>query len=252
MTDPVFDFEDLAAMTNPAEVEALQEPLRQLEGDTDLLLFVAPGCTACPHQIRSVATLAVASEKVGVEVVNTVHEPELAAQYQVRSVPTTVVDDELIMVGVIPPSELALRILARKSPQGDKLLFGSLVQAGRFSDAAARIWDSEDEEGLEAFAELWEKSTQESRVPLFLVIEEALTVDPRCLDPLVPDLIAHLEGTDDAQGRTMDASRRADTADLLGRIGHPDAATVLKSLLNDPDSEVVEAAEEALEEMEEA
>ena len=246
MTEPVLDFDDLQAMTNPAEVEALEEPLRDLEGDTDLLLFVAPGCSACPHQIRSVATLALASEKIGVEVVNATQEPELAAQYQVRSVPTTVVDDELIMVGVISPSELALRILAQKSPEGGKVLFSSLVESGRFADAAARLWDTKEEKAFEAFLELWEKSTMESRVPLFLVMEEALTVDPRSLDPLVPHLIAGLE---EGESLDEDPSRRGDTADLLGRIGHPDVEPVLEAMTRDPNPEVAEAAEEALEEM---
>ena len=241
MTEPILDFEALEAMTNPEEVRALEEPLKRLEKDTDILLFISSGCPSCPHQIKSVATLTLASERIAVEVVDVGVEPEFAMQYGVRSVPTTVVDDELILVGVMHPSELALRILAQQGPDGDKVIFASLVESGRFTDAAAHIWDGS---AIGTFGELWSESTLEKRMNLFLVAEEALKVDPECMDALVPDLIAGLKGEGPL---AQDDTRRGDTADLLGQIGHPDALPVVQSLAQDPNSEVAEAAQEALE-----
>ncbi|MGW8268368.1 MAG: thioredoxin family protein [Longimicrobiales bacterium] len=243
MSEPILDFEALEAMTSPAEVKALEGPLEKLEGETDILLFIAPGCTACPHQIRAVATLTLASPKIAVEIVDATQEPEFAAQYGVRSVPTTVVNDELIMVGVIPAPELALRVLAQQGPDSDKVVFASLVESGRFSDAAAHIWDGH---GVEAFGELWSRSSMEQRMNLFLVAEEALAADEECMDGLLPLLIAGLEGEGPL---TQDPSRKGDTADLLGRIGHPDARPALERLAKDSNPEVAEAAEEALAEM---
>lgn len=243
MSEPILDFEALEALTNPAEVQALEGPLEKLENETDILLFIAPGCTACPHQIRAVATLTLASPKIAVEIVDATQEPEFAAQYGIRSVPTTVVNDELIMVGVIPAPELALRILAQQGPDSDKVVFASLVESGRFSDAAAHIWDGH---GLGAFGELWARSSMEQRMNLFLVAEEALAAQEECMDGLLPVLFAGLEGEGPL---AQDPSRRGDTADLLGRIGHPDARPVLERLAKDPNPEVAEAAEEALEEL---
>lgn len=243
MSEPILDFEALEAMTNPAEVEALAEPLKRLEKDTDILLFIAPGCTACPHQIRAVATLTLASPRIAVEIVDATQEPDFAAQYGIRSVPTTVVDDELIMVGVIPAPELALRILAQQGPDRDKVVFSALVESGRFSDAAAHIWEGH---GVDAFAALWAESTMEQRMNLLLVAEEALAAEEACLDGLVPTLEAGLKGEGPL---AQDPSRRGDTADLLGRIGHPDVRPLLESLAGDPNSEVAEAAREALEEL---
>jgi glutaredoxin len=242
MSEPILDFEALEAMTNPAEVKALEEPLEKLSKDTDILLFIGPGCAACPHQIKAVATLTLASPKIAVEIVDATREPDFAAQYGIRSVPTTVVDDELIMVGVIPAPELALRILAQQGPDGDKVVFASLVESGRFSDAAAQIWDGQ---AIEAFGDLWSKSTLESRMNLFLVAEEALAVDAECLDSLIPLLITGLEGNGPL---SQDDSRKGDTADLLGQIGHPDVRPALDALAKDANPEVAEAAKEALEE----
>ncbi len=245
MDEPILDFEALEALTDPAEVEALEEPLKRLEKDVDILLFTAPGCPSCPHQVRTVATLTLASPRVAVEIVDVTQEPELAARYQVQSVPTTVVDDELIVVGVKPASDLAWRILERQGPDAEKMVFATLVESGRHADAAERLADGR---ATEAFLDLWGRSTLEKRMGLFLVVEEALLLNPEGLDALVPHLIAGLEGDGLI---AQDEARRGDTADLLGQIGHPDARPILESLASDANEEVAEAAEYALEELEE-
>ncbi len=234
------DFDGLGNLADPAEVEAIQPTLEPLEKDTEVLLFVAPGCPVCPRQLKAAVTVAMASPRVALEIVDASREPELAARYQVRSVPTTVVDDELIMVGVVPAPELARRLVERQGPEARKLVFTALVEAGRHADAAERLADGR---GAGAFLELWSTSTMEGRMRLLLVAEEALLHDPDGLDPLVPELVAGLEGEGPLAG---DPSRRGDTADLLGRIGHADSRPALERLANDPNDEVAEAAADAL------
>lgn len=245
MNEPTLDPEALEALTDPDEVRAVEGTLKRLEQDTDLMVFVAPGCPVCPHQVRSVATLAMASPRIGVEIVDISQERELATQYEIRNVPTTIVDDELVIVGMVPATELAWRLLERQGPEAEKMVFASLVQSGRHADAAERLADGR---ATEAFLELWERSTMEARVSLMLVAEDALLYDPDGLDPLVPSLIAALEGEGPLVG---DDARRGDTADLLGRIGHPDARPALERLLRDANEEVAWAAEEALEALDE-
>jgi thiol-disulfide isomerase/thioredoxin len=243
MDDPNLELEALEALTSPAEVEAVVPTLQNLTKETELLLFIGPGCPSCPHQVRSVATLALASEKVSVEIVDATREPELAAQYDIRSVPTTVVDDELIMVGVIPAGEMAWRILEREGPEAEKVVFAALVESERFADAGERLSDGR---ATQAFVELWSRSTLESRMGLFLVAEEALDWNPEGLDALVPLLIEGLEGDGPI---SQDPTRIGDTADLLGQIGHPDARGILENLIRDPNEEVAEAAADALAEL---
>lgn len=239
------DIDVLGDLANPEEVRALQPTMETLEKETDLLLFVGPGCPVCPHQLRSVATVALASDRVGLEIVDASQEPELAAQYQIRAVPTTVVDDELIMVGVVPAAELARRLIERQGPEAGKMVFKGLVEAGRHADAAERLADGR---GTAGFLELWSTSTMEGRMGLLLVAEEALLYDPegQGLADLVPHLVAGLEGDG---ALAADDARRGDTADLLGRIGQPAARPVLERLAEDPNGEVAEAAREALAEL---
>jgi hypothetical protein len=243
MDEPNLDLEALEGLTNPAEVEAVAQTLEKLTNDTDLLLFIGPGCPVCPHQIRSVATLALASPRISVEIVDVTMERELAAQYEITAVPTTVVDDELIMVGVVPASELAWRLLEREGPEAEKMVFAALVESGRIADAAERLTDGR---ATDAFLELWSGSTMESRMGLFLVAEEALQWNPDSLLDLAPRLIQGLEGEGPL---TQDPSRKGDTADLLGQIGHPDAKPVLEALSRDSNQEVAEAARMALEDL---
>jgi hypothetical protein len=243
MDEKNLDLEALEGLTNPAEVEVAAKTLEGLTKDTELLLFVAQGCPACPHQLRSVATLALASPRVSVEIVDAQHEAELSAQYEISSVPTTVVDDELIMVGVVPAPELAWRLLEREGPDAEKIVFSGLVESGRIADAAERLSDGR---ATEAFLELWSRSTLESRMGLFLVVEEALQWNPESLNGLVNPLIEGLQGDGPL---TQDPTRKGDTADLLGQIGHPDARPVLEVLARDSNEEVAEAAEDALDEL---
>jgi thiol-disulfide isomerase/thioredoxin len=240
------EIDTLSELADPEEVRALEPTLAPLEKDTELLLFVTPGCPVCPHQLRSVATVALASDRIAFEIVDATREPDLAAQYQVSAVPTTVVDDELIMVGVVPAPELARRLIERQSPDSEKMVSTSLVEAGHHADAAERLADGR---GTAGFLEMWVNSTMEGRMALLLVAEEALLYNPFGLADLVPALIAGLEG---AGPLATDNSRRGDTADLLGRIGDPDARPVLRRLAEDPNGEVAEAARDALAQIDEA
>jgi hypothetical protein len=134
-------------------------------------------------------------------------DPELSARYEVRSVPTTVVDDELIMVGVVPPDEMALRLVERQGPEPAKRVFAALVASDRVADAAERLADGR---GADAFLDMWTAADGAQRLRLMRVAEDSLLYDPTGLDPLVPRLREGLESDD--------PDRRADTAELLERI----------------------------------
>jgi len=247
MNEYELDYEALEAMADPKAVEALQEPLSRLKKEVDILLFTSPGCTMCPHQVRTLATLTLASPLIVAEIVDVQQEPELARQYQVAAVPTTVVDDELVVVGVKHPIQMAEILLAREGPEGERALVTSFLETGRMEEAADRILYGPDPGAtLKAFLELWVGSTMQDRMALTLLAETVLDQNPEGMDGLVPPL---LMGLQEEGPLTEDPSRKGDTADLLGRIGHPDARPVLGLLADDENPEVAEAAADALEEL---
>lgn len=245
MDDTTHELDALAELADPEVARSLEGILQSLEKETEILLFMGAHCTVCPHQLRSVATVALASPNVVLDVVETSHDPDLAARYEVRSVPTTVVDDELIMVGVVQPAELAFRLVERQGPEYARRVFAATLGSGRLDAAAERLADGR---GTEAFLELWQRSgTEENglkqREILKRTAEESLLYDPEGLAPVVPTFLAGLE---DGGALADDDDLRADTAELLGRIGDPSARPTLERLAHDPDRFVARAAAGAL------
>jgi thiol-disulfide isomerase/thioredoxin len=245
MDETTLDTGELEWLADLELAERLQGTLGALEKETELLLFVSPGCAVCPHQLRSAATVALASPNVVLDVVDAAQEPELAARYEVRSVPTTVVDDELIMMGVVAPGELALRLVERQGPDAAERVFRTLLNAGHTTAAAERVADGR---GTDAFLELWESSDPDQRPELLAVAEESLLYDPFGLAPLVPRLVAALDGDGPM---ASDEAHRADTAELLGKTGDDDARAPLERLASDPSPMVAKEAARALAELEE-
>jgi hypothetical protein len=157
-------------------------------------------------------------------------------RYSVRSVPVTLVDRELALVGVVAPEKLVERVRARGGAGFEFERFRSWLEGGRLDDAATDVTRGP---GAGLFLEVWKGSATSDRMALLLVAEQALGSVPESLDGIVPGLLEMLAADD--------AALRGDTADLLGQIGHPAAREGLTALLHDANPDVAEIAEEALE-----
>jgi len=222
-------------MANTISDRSALDKLAELVEPVEIVVFIAQGCPKCPHGVRAATALAAASPMVTVSVVDAGEFAELASRYQVRSVPTFVVNGDLTIVGVVTQEELIRHLVELQGPGAEDAIFVSLVKSGRLADATARLVDGR---GIAAFAKLWNESMLESRIGLSLTAQNAIDESPDSLDSLVEQLLASLT--------TDDAARRGDTADLLGAIGHPSARPALKNLLNDSHPDVAEAAADVL------
>jgi hypothetical protein len=210
------------------------------EHEIRILVFISPECPNCPVTVRAATTIAAVNRHVGVTVIDATEFGDEAAAVGVRSVPMTVVDDALTLVGAINAEDLAGKIFSARGPEGDGAVFVSLIDSGRFAVAAERLGT---DAARRAYVERWRSSSFESRIGLMLTADEALAGERAAMDGLVPDLLAFVEADDPAL--------RGDTADLLGRIGDPRARPALEELCKDTVDEVVEAAKDALDEMSE-
>ena len=113
-----------------------------------------------------------------------------------------------------------------------------MIHQARFEHAARLLVEKQAAERL---ISLWKDSTMSERMGIMLTVERVLEIKRSALDSIVHELAGIL--------RSDDASLRGDTADLLGKIGHPDALEGLKPLLDDPNPDVAEIAMEAIEEI---
>ena len=221
---------------------AAPAPARGRDGLTqpvDILVFIAPGCPNCPHAVRAATQLAATNPLVTTTVVDATHFATMAESFAVRSVPTTVVDGDLTLVGVLSLENLTESITQALGEDGERRILRSLIESGRLGYAGRGLAAGRFVEG---FAGLWLTSGMESRIALVLAAEEALAIEPTALDRLATMLLPATTGPDSA--------RRGDTADLLGRIGCPDARNALRTMLTDSDPDVAEAASDALESLE--
>ena len=208
--------------------------------DREMLLFVSTHCPNCPHAVRTVHGLTRRLAKLDVHLFEAMLHTDLAEKHNVQSVPTLLIDRELRYVGTLEEEKLyPLLSSADPEPFLHEKIRKQIKEGGSALEAAEWIAQGGDPSFL---AKDLGESTFEERIALLVALEEALETDPRCLDRIVAPLLPYLEAEH--------ASVRGDIADLLGKIGDPQALPALKKLLEDPDPNVVEAAEEAVETLE--
>ncbi|OGQ87784.1 MAG: hypothetical protein A2289_13370 [Deltaproteobacteria bacterium RIFOXYA12_FULL_58_15] len=220
------------------------EPTTQLNEDHEALaapvkveVLTAAGCPHCPQAVMSAIRVAVAHSAVRTEVIDIGIHKDIAERLGVRSVPLTVVDGGLSIVGIPTAEELAKHIAGRLRPDFNNEVFVSLMSSGRLSAAVALLRDK----GAEPLVTAWQGSTTADRMGLLLIAERVLEINPRALDSAVVELMALVD--------SGDAALRGDTVDLLGQIGDPRARPAIERLLADPNPDVAEIAKEVLEEL---
>jgi hypothetical protein len=215
--------------------EVTRHDLRELDSPVDIVVFIASACPNCPQAVRAANQLAILSQKMTVTIVDVEVFPQLADHFKIRSVPMTVIDDELLISEVIPVQELAKKILSRQSAAYEKEAFLSQVMTGNIELATKRLLDGGQGE---YFLASWRESTLSTRIALLITAKEAMEREPDILHGIVLGLIEELSAED--------VSLKGDTIDLLGMIGHPDAIKPIESLLLDDNADIVEIAREAL------
>jgi glutaredoxin-like protein len=80
----------------------IRKRLRKLKRDVRLQVFVAPACPHCPQMARLAYQVALESPHIRAEVIEANEFPELGQRYQVRGVPTTVIDEKMSFAGAVP------------------------------------------------------------------------------------------------------------------------------------------------------
>lgn len=222
----------------PESREDWRGQLADMAEPAELFVFVAAGCPHCPGAVREALQVTLASSMVTTSVIDAAQYADLGARFGVQAVPMTVIDGGLSLTGVVPAGELVGHILARGRADYEARRFRSIVESGRLEVATREILAGP---GAALWLEAWRRSSTSLRMGLLLAAEQALEENPAALDPVVAELLVVLG--------EEDAALRGDTADVLGRIGHPAAGGALEKLRHDPNPDVAEIAAEALEEL---
>jgi hypothetical protein len=216
-----------------------QEALDKVAEPAKVRVLISAFCPNCPKVVQEVLTLASSNPMVSAAIVDIEPFSQMAEEYNVKSVPATIIDGELVLIGQQSAKRLAELMALRGTEEFDGECIRSLVETGRVSEAAKHICDGR---GRKAILKIFQEPELSTRMGVLMVLEEALEMDRNAVQEMVPSLVELLSHED--------SRIRGDIADLLGKVGDPRAIPHLEQLANDPDPDVVEAASDALEELE--
>lgn len=90
--------------------EAAMAKLAQLERAVHLQVFVTPTCPYCPQAVHLAHQMAMASDKVTADMVESIEFPHLSNKYNVMGVPRTVINETEFLEGAAPEAMLMARI----------------------------------------------------------------------------------------------------------------------------------------------
>ena len=217
-------------------LERTKNILAKVSKPAEIMVFISPYCTNCPKVVEVVISLALSNPLITAFIIDVQYFKELADKYQIKSVPATIVDQDLVLIGHVTEGKLAELIAQRGKLHYDRERIGSLIERGLILEAADLICNGECQE---AILSLFEEGDLSTRMGVLVVFEEAIEKDINRVRGMVPQLIELLSH--------KDSRIRGDIADLLGKIGDSRAIPHLEKLTSDPDPDVVEAASEALE-----
>jgi alkyl hydroperoxide reductase subunit AhpF len=214
--------------------------VRSISAPVEVLVLMAEACPHCPAVVRAAVAIAAMQPLVRLSIVDAMVFGDLAERYKVKSTPTTILNQGLTVVGHLSLDQLAEQVVRAATGASLTEVLDSMIKSGR-AEEAAEVLCRENQPA--AILPIYRAKEFSVRMGALVTMEEALGLNPRVLDPLVGELTALL--SDEEVGL------RGDTAELLGKIGNKDAIPALQKALDDPDPDVREAVEEALQALEE-
>ncbi len=87
------------------------QKLAQLENPVHIQVFVTPTCPYCPQAVILAHKLALASDRITADMVESTEFPSLADRYQVYGVPRTVINDVVHVEGAVPENALVTELM---------------------------------------------------------------------------------------------------------------------------------------------
>lgn len=85
--------------------------LAALDQDVHIQVFITPTCPYCPAAVRLAHSMAIASERVKADMVESIEFPHLANRYQVYGVPRTVINEDTHVEGAVPEPIFVAKVL---------------------------------------------------------------------------------------------------------------------------------------------
>lgn len=204
----------------------------------ELVILISDSCPRCPLVVEAAGLSFCGDPGVTVCYVDVMQFQEFVTKHKILSVPATVLDGQVVATGAVSAQKLIALVGNRGSKENERAAIRSLIESQQIDVAAKQLGR---EAGRSVILELLQDTEFSKRLSALVIFEQALEEDPAAVRAMVPSLLPLLKHSD--------ARIRGDVADLLGKIGDPQAIPHLETLLSDEDSDVVEAVQDALDEL---
>jgi len=204
----------------------------------ELQVLISEHCPHCPLAVGAALQLSGGHSSISSFILDAGQFPAITQQHGIKSVPATILDKRLVLVGDTTADRLLELVKLRGTPEYEMEVVQSLIDTGRIAEAAGCL---DQDPAREVILSLIQDPEFSKRLSGLVVVEKALEENPGVVRALVPSLIGMLSHED--------SRIRGDIADILGRTGDPQAIAHLEPLIADPDPDVAEAATDAIEEL---
>lgn len=204
----------------------------------NVLLLMATGCAHCPAVLKSLQELEAVGEIGKLEAINITDNPEAAAEYGVRSVPFVKIGT-IELTGSQTKAELLRAIEQSQSVAGLSEYYDNLLNNGQLNEALENI--RKNPEQIAALFRLLKQSDIKISVQIGIgAIMEELAGS----EILIHQIPALTKLCDHPMARV-----RNDACFYLSLTRQAIVKHTIEKLLNDPDSDVRETAQDCLDEL---
>ena len=205
-----------------------------------LSVFIAPHCTFCPTVVRQLMALPLVDARIQLTIIDGTLFPEAARAHRIKSVPTVLLDDQFRWTGTLPLEELIDTLNSRDPASLGAASLENILKEGQAGRLAAMMAASG--KIFPAFYELLIHEKWPVRLGAMVVMEQIAGRSPALAAEVLSFLWDRFQGSSDAI--------KGDILYMFGEIGNRRALPWLNEVLTgEYDSEVQEAAGEALEKL---
>ena len=200
-----------------------------------VLLATTPSCPYCPAMKQILQQLDQRQLLSELRIIDISQDPQLAEQYQIRSVPWLKIA-ELEFTGVYTPKELEYWVSHATSDEGIQLYLSQQLENGRLAEVEKQIHAHSNWLAIAVGLLADMDAPMQARIGLSALIEGLS--DQALLKSILPNLQQYAHHTDPRV--------RGDACHLLGCIDDESATQTLRECAHDPDPQVREIAEDSL------
>jgi hypothetical protein len=203
----------------------------------DLKVIVMPGCIHCPNAVRNAVGFALSNNGVKVSIIDGMMFQVAIAKFDIKSAPTTIINDQVFLTGVIPENDLTRWVHKTNEKRFSIDDFVTMIKEGN----AYKLADMMIDDGIiyPDFLSLLQDDQWSLRLGAMVVLEDIHGKKPSLIRTVIREIEQHLFEND--------LRNRCDAAFLIGNIGGQDSIPFLESAMAIREEDAfLECAEEAV------